>query len=48
MVFENWKTAIPEWYQRITMWLVASVIGVEKIGDYGPALIAGIKTAVEK
>ncbi len=43
VVFENWKTAIPEWYQRITMWLVASIIDVKKIGDYGPVLIAGIK-----
>jgi hypothetical protein len=48
VVFQNWKEAIPEWYQKITMWLVASIIGVKKIGDYGPALIAGIKTAIKK
>ena len=40
VVFQNWRDAIPEWYQKITMWLVASIIGVKKIGDYGPALIS--------
>ncbi len=52
-LFSQWlggyiQPSIPEWYQKITMWLVASVIGVKKIGDYGPALIAGIKAAVKK
>jgi len=48
MVFQNWKEAIPEWYQQITMWLVASIIGVKKIEDYGLALVAGIKAAIGK
>ena len=48
VIFENWKTAIPEWYQKITMWLVASVIGIKKIGDFGPALLAGFKAAIKK
>ncbi len=30
VVFENWKTDIPEWYQKITLWLEASTIGVKK------------------
>jgi hypothetical protein len=30
------------------MRLVASVIGIKKIGDFGPALIAGIKAEVKK
>ena len=45
VIFTNWKESIPEWYQQITMWLVASVIGVKKIADYGPALVAGLKSA---
>ena len=46
VVFENWKEAIPEWYRKITMWLVASIIGVKKIGDYLPGVIVGIKSAM--
>ena len=46
VVFENWKDAIPEWYRKITMWLVASIIGVKKIGDYLPGVIVGIKSAM--
>lgn len=47
IVFENWNL-IPEWYLQITMWLVASVIGVKKIGDYLPGLIGAVKSAVKK
>lgn len=39
---------LPEWFVKIFMWLVASVIGVKKIGDYAPALIKGVKEAVKK
>jgi hypothetical protein len=46
-VFENWKM-LPEWFLTITGWLVASVLGVKKLGDYLPALIAGVKGAVKR
>jgi len=47
VVFDNWKESIPEWYQKITMWLVASILGVKKIGDYLPGAIAGIRSALK-
>ena len=43
-VFANWDT-IPEWFRKITMVLVASVVGIKKLGDYLPALINGVKDA---
>lgn len=45
-VFASWQN-LPEWFLEITGWLVASVIGVKKIGDYLPATIMGIKTAIK-
>ena len=47
VVFENWDTVIPEWFSKITMWMVASILGVKKIGDYLPGAIAGIKAALK-
>jgi len=44
-VFKNWDEVIPEWWMKITMWLVASIIGVKKLG---PGLIAGVKKAVSR
>jgi hypothetical protein len=38
---------LPEWFIKTWFWVVASVLGVKKIGDYAPALIAGIKAAVK-
>lgn len=46
-VFKNWE-AIPEWFSQVTFWMVASILGVKKLGDYVPGLIAGIKQAVKK
>ena len=46
-VFEIWSNVIPEWYQKITFWLVASILGVKKIGDYAPMAIHGIGTALK-
>jgi len=43
-VFDNWNV-IPEWFSTITMWMVAAVLGVKKIGDYAPPAIAAIKQA---
>ena len=44
-MFANWET-IPKWFRTITMWIVASVIGVKKLGDYLPPLIVGAKDAL--
>ncbi len=46
-VFQNWDT-IPEWFRTITSWMVAGVLGVKKLGDYLPALVAGVRNAVSK
>lgn len=45
-VFTNWKV-IPEWFSKITMVLVASVVGIKKLGDYLPSLISGTKAALK-
>ena len=47
IVFANWEL-LPEWFLQVTMWLVASVIGVKKVGDYLPGLISAVKQAVKK
>lgn len=44
-VFENWKV-LPPWFMEITGWLVASVIGVKKVGEYLPGMIQGVMKAV--
>lgn len=44
-VFKNWE-AIPEWFRTITFWMVASVLGVKKIGQYLPGLVNGVVSAV--
>jgi hypothetical protein len=47
VVFANWEL-LPEWFLQITMWLVASVIGVKKVGEYLPGLIGSVKAALAK
>lgn len=44
-VFKNWEL-IPEWFRTITFWLVASVIGVKKLGDYVPGAIRGVRDSL--
>lgn len=39
---------LPEWFIKTWMWLVASVLGVKKIGDYGPQAVKSMKDAFEK
>lgn len=39
---------LPEWFIKTWFWIVASVLGVKKIGDYLPNAISGIKTAFKK
>ena len=41
-MFKNWE-AIPLWFQKITMAMVASIVGLKKLSDYGPPLVKGIK-----
>lgn len=41
-VFKNWEI-IPNWFREITMWLVASIVGVRKLGQYLPEMLKGIK-----
>ena len=43
-VFANWEV-IPEWFSKITMLLVASVVGIKKAGDYLPGLLKGVREA---
>ena len=44
--FEN-LNVLPEWFVKTWLWMVASILGVKKLGEYTPALIQGIKTAVK-
>lgn len=45
--FEN-LNVLPPWFIKIWFWVVASVLGVKKIGDYAPMMIDGIKSALKK
>ncbi len=45
--FENLKV-LPEWFVKIFMWLVASILGVKKIGDYLPSLVKSVKSAIKQ
>ena len=38
---------LSEWFIKTWFWVVASVVGVKKIGDYAPALIAGVRAATK-
>lgn len=44
--FVNLQT-LPEWFIKTWFWLVASVIGVKKIGDYLPSAIRGIRDGIK-
>jgi len=46
-VFFTNLQSLPEWFIKTWFWVVASVLGVKKIGDYAPALIAGVKAALK-
>jgi len=45
--FEN-INKLPPWFVKTWMWLVASVIGVKKIGDYVPKALKTVKDAIKK
>lgn len=39
---------LPGWVLKTWFWLLAGVLGVKKIGDYGPALVSSLKQLVSK
>lgn len=45
--FEN-LNVLPEWFVKTWFWIVASVLGVKKIGDYLPGAISGIRNTLKK
>ena len=45
--FTNINT-LPEWFIKTWFWLVASVLGVKKIGDYLPNLVSGVRKKSKK
>lgn len=47
IVFENWKI-LPEWFLNVSGWIIGSVLGVKKLGDYLPPLIGGVKEVLKK
>ena len=44
--FQN-LSVLPEWFITTFVWLVASVIGVRKFGEYAPSVIKSIKGAMK-
>ena len=40
--------ALPDWFLKTWFWLIASILGVKKIGDYVPSLMNSIKEIVKK
>ena len=45
--FTNINT-LPEWFLKTWFWIVASVLGVKKIGDYIPGVISGVRKTLKK
>ena len=45
-MFANWEK-IPEWFRTVTLWTVASIVGVKKLADYAPPLVKGVKEALK-
>jgi hypothetical protein len=39
---------LPEWFIKIWFWVVASVLGVKKIGDYVPGVLNAMKDVFTK
>lgn len=46
--FFNNLNVLPEWFIKTWFWIVASILGVKKIGDYLPNAISGVKEAFKK
>jgi len=47
LFFEN-LNVLPDWFIKTWFWLMASILGVKKIGDYVPALMGAIKDITKK
>ncbi len=47
VVFNGWNT-MPAWFMEVSFWIIASVLGVKKIGENLPGMIAGIRGAIVK
>jgi len=47
LFFEN-LSVLPPWFIKTWFWLVASVVGVKKIGDYLPGTIGAVKEVLGK
>jgi hypothetical protein len=47
MFFQN-LNVLPDWFIKTWFWLIASILGVKKIGDYVPSLMGAIKDIVKK
>jgi hypothetical protein len=45
--FEN-LNVLPDWFIKTWFWLIASILGVKKIGDYVPQLMGAIKDISRK
>jgi hypothetical protein len=43
-VLRAWE-ALPEWFLKITFWIVAAVLGVKKLGDYLPGAVSAVRRA---
>lgn len=39
---------MPDWFKETWSWLIASVLGVKKIGEYVPGIVRGVKDALSK
>ena len=45
--FDN-ISVLPSWFIKTWFWLIASVLGVKKIGDYLPSLFSGVRNTLKK
>jgi len=39
---------LPEWFIKIFFWVVASVVGVKKVGDYLPGAVNSLREAMKR
>jgi hypothetical protein len=47
-IFFSNLNVLPDWFIKTWFWLIASILGVKKIGDYVPSLMNSIKEIVKK
>jgi len=46
--FYNNLSIAPDWIIKTWFWLIASILGVKKIGDYGSKAVREIKNTIKK